>query len=53
MDFLRNTNIDFMKYRKFFIGFSVAVMVVGAIAVSIALSLIYPPEQSEPEAAAE
>lgn len=27
--------------------------VVGAIAVSIALSLIYPPEQSEPEAAAE
>ena len=27
--------------------------VVGAIAVSIALSLIYPPEQAEPEAAAE
>ena len=33
MDFLRNTNIDFMKYRKFFIGFSFAVMAIGAIAV--------------------
>ncbi|MEO7795825.1 MAG: protein translocase subunit SecF [Thermoanaerobaculia bacterium] len=33
MDFLRNTNIDFMKYRKFWIGFSFAVMVIGAIAV--------------------
>lgn len=33
MDFLRNTNIDFMKYRKFWIGLSFAVMVIGAIAV--------------------
>ena len=33
MDFLRNTNIDFMKYRKFFIGFSFAVMAIGAVAV--------------------
>ena len=33
MDFLRNTNIDFMKYRKFFIGFSLAVMAIGAVAV--------------------
>lgn len=33
MDFLRNTNIDFMKYRKFWIGFSIAVMVIGAVAV--------------------
>ncbi len=33
MDFLRNTNIDFMKYRKFFISFSFAVMAIGAIAV--------------------
>ena len=33
MDFLRNTNIDFMKYRKFWISFSFVVMVVGAIAV--------------------
>jgi preprotein translocase subunit SecF len=33
MDFLRNTNIDFMKYRKFWISFSFAVMVIGAIAV--------------------
>ena len=33
MDFLRNTNIDFMKYRKFFIGFSFAIMAIGAVAV--------------------
>ena len=33
MDFLRNTHIDFMKYRKVFISFSLVVMVVGAIAV--------------------
>ncbi len=33
MDFLRNTNIDFMKYRKFWISFSFLIMVVGAIAV--------------------
>lgn len=33
MDFLRNTNIDFMKYRKFWISFSFAVMAIGAIAV--------------------
>jgi preprotein translocase subunit SecF len=33
MDFLRNTHIDFMKDRKFFIGFSYAIMIVGAIAV--------------------
>jgi len=33
MDFLRNTNIDFMKYRKFWISFSIAVMVIGAVAV--------------------
>lgn len=33
MDFLRNTNIDFMKYRKFFIGLSFAVMAIGAVAV--------------------
>lgn len=33
MDFLRNTNIDFMKYRKFWIGFSLAVMAIGAVAV--------------------
>ena len=32
MDFLRNTNIDFMKYRKFFIGFSFAIMAIGAVA---------------------
>jgi preprotein translocase subunit SecF len=33
MDFLRNTNIDFMKYRKFFITFSFVVMAIGAVAV--------------------
>lgn len=33
MDFLRNTNIDFMKYRKFWIAFSIVVMIVGAITV--------------------
>ncbi|MEO8196066.1 MAG: protein translocase subunit SecF, partial [Thermoanaerobaculia bacterium] len=33
MDFLRNTHIDFMKYRKFWISFSFLVMVIGAIAV--------------------
>ena len=33
MDFLRNTNIDFMKYRKFWIGFSFLIMAAGAIAV--------------------
>jgi len=33
MDFLRNTNIDFMKYRKFWISFSIAVMVIGGVGV--------------------
>jgi preprotein translocase SecF subunit len=33
MDFLRNTNIDFMKHRKFFIGFSFLILAVGAVAV--------------------
>ena len=38
MDFLRNTNIDFMKYRKFFIGFSFAVMAIGDQRLAIALA---------------
>jgi preprotein translocase subunit SecF len=33
MDFLRNTNIDFMKHRKFFIGFSFLILAIGAVAV--------------------
>ncbi len=33
MDFLRNTKIDFMKYRKFWLALSFVVMAVGFVAV--------------------
>jgi preprotein translocase subunit SecF len=33
MELLKNTNIDFMKYRKFWIIISVVLMIVGAIAI--------------------
>ena len=33
MDFLRNTNFDFMKYRRFWLAFSAVVMAIGLVAV--------------------
>jgi preprotein translocase subunit SecF len=33
MELLKNTNIDFMKYRKIWIAVSVVLMIVGAIAI--------------------
>lgn len=33
MDLIRNTNIDFMKYRKFWVGVSFVVMALGAVSV--------------------
>ena len=33
MELLKNTNIDFMKYRKFWIIVSVVLMIMGAIAI--------------------
>lgn len=33
MEFLRNTKFDFMKYRRFWLGFSAVVMVLGLVAV--------------------
>jgi preprotein translocase subunit SecF len=33
MELLKNTNIDFMKYRKFWITVSVILMIVGAVAI--------------------
>jgi preprotein translocase subunit SecF len=33
MDFLTNTHIDFMKYRRFWIAFSLVVMAIGIVAV--------------------
>jgi preprotein translocase subunit SecF len=33
MDILRNTNIDFMKYRKFWIAFSLVVLALGAVSL--------------------
>ena len=35
MEFLRDTQIDFMKYRKFFIAVSTVLVVVGALAVFV------------------
>ncbi len=33
MDFLRNTNFDFMKYRRFWLALSAVVMAIGLVAV--------------------
>ena len=33
MDFLRNTHIDFMKYRRFWLAFSAVVMAIGLVSV--------------------
>lgn len=33
MDFLRNTNFDFMKYRRFWLAFSTVVMAAGLVAI--------------------
>ena len=33
MEFLRNTNFDFMKYRRFWLALSAVVMAVGLVAI--------------------